>query len=59
MLRVCQHNKTGVWFFYEVSPVHVEFQERRRGLLPFLTSVCAIVGGIFSVRHNHTAIRTR
>lgn len=39
----------GVWFFYDTSPVHVEFQERRRGLLPFLTSVCAIVGGVFSV----------
>ncbi|EWM28250.1 endoplasmic reticulum-golgi intermediate compartment protein 3 [Nannochloropsis gaditana] len=39
----------GVWFFYDTSPVHVEFQERRKGLLPFLTSVCAIVGGVFSV----------
>jgi endoplasmic reticulum-Golgi intermediate compartment protein 3 len=38
-----------VWFFYETSPVHVEFQERRKGILPFITSVCAIVGGVFTV----------
>lgn len=40
----------GVWFFYDTSPVHVELVEKRRGYLPFFTSVCAIVGGIFSVR---------
>lgn len=40
---------TGVWLFYDTSPVHVEFRETRRGLLPFFTSVCAIVGGTFSV----------
>jgi len=39
----------GVFFFYEVSPLHVEFVEKRLGWIQFLTSVCAVVGGAFSV----------
>ena len=39
----------GVFFFYEVSPLHVEMEEYRRGWVRFLTSVCAIVGGVFTV----------
>lgn len=39
----------GVFFFYEVSSLHVEITEERRGWIPFLTSVCAIVGGVVTV----------
>lgn len=40
----------GLYFFYEVSPVQAVFEERRLVRpLSFLTSVCAIVGGAFSV----------
>jgi len=39
----------GVFFFYEISPLHVEFIEKRLGWIRFLTSVCAVVGGVFTV----------
>eukprot|EP00521_Asterionellopsis_glacialis_P008374 CAMPEP_0195283716 /NCGR_PEP_ID=MMETSP0707-20130614/2170_1 /TAXON_ID=33640 /ORGANISM="Asterionellopsis glacialis, Strain CCMP134" /LENGTH=408 /DNA_ID=CAMNT_0040342935 /DNA_START=157 /DNA_END=1383 /DNA_ORIENTATION=+ len=39
----------GVFFFYEVSALHVEIEETRRGWIKFCTSVCAIVGGVVTV----------
>lgn len=39
----------GVYFFYEVSPLHVEVSEVRRGWVHFFTSICAAIGGMFSV----------
>ena len=37
----------GVFFFYEISPLHVEIVEGyRKGWVAFFTSVCAIVGGV-------------
>jgi hypothetical protein len=37
----------GVFFFYEISPLHVEVVEsHRKGYIAFFTSVCAIVGGV-------------
>ncbi len=40
----------GVYFHYEVSPIQALIEEKPRGsLLRFLTSVCAIVGGAYSV----------
>lgn len=39
----------GVFFFYEISPLHVEIVEGyRKGYIAFFTSVCAIVGGVFT-----------
>lgn len=38
----------GVFFFYEVSPLHVEIEEYRHGWIRFLTSVAAVVGGVFT-----------
>ena len=38
----------GVYFFYEVSPLHVEIEENVRGWIHFFTGVCAVVGGVFS-----------
>lgn len=38
----------GVFFFYEVSPLHVEIQEYCHGWIRFFTSVAAVVGGVFS-----------
>ena len=39
----------GVFFFYEVSPLHVEIKEgHRKGYVAFFTSVCAIVGGVIT-----------
>lgn len=39
----------GVFFHYDLSPIKVEYREARHGLLPFLTGLCAIVGGVFTV----------
>uniref|UniRef100_A0A7S0GAV9 Endoplasmic reticulum vesicle transporter C-terminal domain-containing protein n=1 Tax=Proboscia inermis TaxID=420281 RepID=A0A7S0GAV9_9STRA len=39
----------GVFFFYEFSPLHVVFEESRRGWTHFFTGVCAAVGGVFTV----------
>lgn len=40
----------GVFFMYEVSPLHVEIRETyQTGWVAFLTSVCAVVGGVVTV----------
>lgn len=44
-----QHNLPGVFFYYDLSPIKVAFSEERSSFLSFLTSVCAIVGGVFTV----------
>lgn len=40
----------GVFFFYDVSPIRVRIVQSRRSFTSFLTSVCAIIGGVFTVR---------
>ncbi|KAI3930657.1 hypothetical protein MKX01_037103 [Papaver californicum] len=39
----------GVFFFYDLSPIKVTFTEGHVSFLHFLTDVCAIVGGVFTV----------
>ncbi|KAL1822035.1 hypothetical protein DCAR_0309843 [Daucus carota subsp. sativus] len=39
----------GVFFFYDLSPIKVTFSEENLSFLHFLTNVCAIVGGVFTV----------
>ncbi|CAL1544931.1 unnamed protein product [Lymnaea stagnalis] len=57
---VTKHSKTtggmmgdsglpGVFFSYELSPLMVKYTEKQRSFLHFLTEVCAIIGGIFTV----------
>ncbi|PVD32633.1 hypothetical protein C0Q70_08076 [Pomacea canaliculata] len=57
---VTKHSKTvssgsgegglpGVFFIYELSPMMVKYTEKQRSFMHFLTGVCAIVGGIFTV----------
>ncbi|XP_013399294.1 endoplasmic reticulum-Golgi intermediate compartment protein 3-like [Lingula anatina] len=57
---VTKHSKTiskglgetglpGVFFMYELSPMMVKYTEKQRSFMHFLTSVCAIIGGIFTV----------
>jgi len=43
------HGLPGVFFMYDLSPIMVKFTERQRSFAHFLTSVCAIVGGVFTV----------
>lgn len=38
----------GVYFYYEVSPLHVLIEEYRHGWIRFLTSVAAVIGGVLS-----------
>ncbi|KAK1288604.1 Protein disulfide-isomerase 5-3 [Acorus calamus] len=57
----------GVFFFYDLSPIKVTFMEQHVSFLHFLTNVCAIVGGIFTVSgivdsfiyHSHRAIKKK
>ncbi|KAF5444161.1 hypothetical protein F2P56_036658 [Juglans regia] len=39
----------GVFFFYDISPVKVTFKEEHIPFLHFMTHICAIIGGIFTV----------
>ncbi|CAM6024860.1 unnamed protein product [Sphagnum balticum] len=57
----------GLFFIYDLSPIKVKFVEERVSFLHFLTNVCAIVGGIFTVSgiidsfiyHGHRAIKKK
>ncbi|XP_022105808.1 endoplasmic reticulum-Golgi intermediate compartment protein 3-like [Acanthaster planci] len=39
----------GVFVLYELSPLMVKFTEKHRSFMHFLTGVCAIIGGVFTV----------
>lgn len=39
----------GIFFFYDLSPIKVKYQEVRRPFLTFITSACAIIGGVFTI----------
>ncbi|CAA2994484.1 endoplasmic reticulum-Golgi intermediate compartment 3-like [Olea europaea subsp. europaea] len=39
----------GVFFFYDLSPIKVTFTEMHVSFLHFLTNLCAIIGGVFTV----------
>lgn len=39
----------GMFVYYELSPIMVKMEEQYRSTMHFLTSVCAIVGGLFTV----------
>jgi len=39
----------GVFFVYDLSPILIEVEERRRSFFHFLVQLCAIIGGVYSV----------
>lgn len=39
----------GIFFQYELSPLMVKYTESERSLGHFLTNVCAIIGGVYTV----------
>jgi hypothetical protein len=39
----------GVFFTYELAPFMVKYSEKEKSLGHFLTGLCAIIGGIFTV----------
>jgi hypothetical protein len=43
------HGLPGVFVFYELSPIKVIVTESRRSFLHFITQLCAIIGGVFTV----------
>mmetsp|Transcript_22591 Transcript_22591/g.63418 ORF Transcript_22591/g.63418 Transcript_22591/m.63418 type:complete len:397 (+) Transcript_22591:79-1269(+) len=43
------HGLPGVFFHYDLSPIQVTYTETRESLGQFLASLCAIIGGIFSI----------
>ncbi|GFH13985.1 uncharacterized protein HaLaN_09956, partial [Haematococcus lacustris] len=43
------HSLPGVFFFYDLSPIKVQIKEVKSSFTSFLTSVCAIIGGVFTV----------
>ncbi|KPM11477.1 endoplasmic reticulum-Golgi intermediate compartment protein 1-like protein [Sarcoptes scabiei] len=57
----------GVFFIYEFGPMLVKYSERWRSTLHFLTSVCAITGGILTVAgiidsfiyHSHRVLKAK
>ncbi|CAI5953990.1 unnamed protein product [Closterium sp. NIES-65] len=61
------HSLPGVFFFYDLSPIKVRFTEQNTSFLHFLTNVCAIIGGVFTVTgiidavvyHGHKAIKKK
>ncbi|XP_057584981.1 endoplasmic reticulum-Golgi intermediate compartment protein 1 isoform X3 [Hippopotamus amphibius kiboko] len=38
-----------IWFRYDLSPITVKYTERRKPLYRFITTICAIIGGTFTV----------
>jgi hypothetical protein len=43
------HSLPGVIFNYELSPIMVKFIEKKKSTIHFVTSCCAIIGGIFTI----------
>lgn len=39
----------GAFFQYELSPLMVKYTQKQQSLGHFLTNVCAIIGGVFTV----------
>ncbi|VBB27258.1 unnamed protein product [Acanthocheilonema viteae] len=38
-----------LWFRYELQPITIKYTERRQPFYTFITSICAVVGGTFTV----------
>ncbi|XP_078406827.1 endoplasmic reticulum-Golgi intermediate compartment protein 1 isoform X2 [Cetorhinus maximus] len=38
-----------IWFRYDLSPITVKYVERQQPLYRFITTICAIIGGTFTV----------
>ncbi|KAJ3703094.1 hypothetical protein LUZ61_006799 [Rhynchospora tenuis] len=47
--NVKQKSQAGVIIYYDFSPIKVIFKEEKRSFLHYLTNLCAIVGGVFTV----------
>ena len=43
------HGVPGVYFMYDMSPITVQYTERKQSVAHLLTSLLAILGGVFSI----------
>lgn len=43
------HGLPGVFFMYDLSPITVQYSETKQSFAHFLTSLCAIIGGVFTI----------
>jgi len=43
------HGQPGVFFMYDLSPIQVNYIERSKSFASFLTGICAIIGGAFTI----------
>jgi len=43
------HGLPGVFFIYDLSPLKVRYEEQVHSLASFLTGICAIIGGVYTV----------
>ena len=48
-LSIAENGLPGVFFIYDINPMMIQLREGRKSFLHFLTGVCAIIGGIFTV----------
>ena len=49
-LQPCQvPNLIGAFFIIEISPLLIKYEEYRKPFTHFLTDICAVVGGVFTV----------
>jgi len=39
----------GIFFTYDLSPIRVDLRESSKSYLHFLTNICAIIGGVFTI----------
>ena len=44
-----EHGLPGVFFMFELSPILVQLSEQSASFTHFITSLCAIIGGVFTV----------
>ncbi|XP_077866155.1 endoplasmic reticulum-Golgi intermediate compartment protein 3-like [Saccoglossus kowalevskii] len=44
-----EHGLPGVFILYEFAPLMVKYTEKHRSFMHFMTGVCAIIGGVFTV----------
>uniref|UniRef100_A0A674CXJ3 Endoplasmic reticulum-Golgi intermediate compartment protein n=1 Tax=Salmo trutta TaxID=8032 RepID=A0A674CXJ3_SALTR len=49
--KVCHTGRImpAIWYRYDLSPITVKYTEKRQPLYRFITTICAIIGGTFTV----------
>lgn len=66
-IELTDRNLPGIFFFYDLSPIKVHIHEYRDSFVRFLTTVCAIIGGVFTVSglidsmlyHGHNVLKKK